>query len=173
MKLGEHSLREHVRFLAPLFGFVAAVWMLRLVVYQAGAPHGVFHVLSVTVATAVAVLLAVVMMHLRGFGSYASVAASTFLLVAWDQLLVSAAIVFTALTGIQDVYSAPEYSFRMSYAAHIGSQMTYGIGWGTLFGAATGCLLLWLLRRAVPLHHARLPLRQSSEAGHRAVKGKA
>lgn len=173
MRLGEHDLREHVRFLSPLFGLIAAVWALRLVVYAAGAPRGVFSVVSVTVATAGAVLLAALMMHQRGFGSYASVVAAALLLVAWDQLLVSLAIVFTALTGIGNVYSAPEYSFGTSYAVHIRGHLTYGIGAGTLFGAAMGCLLLWLLRRMVPVHPARTRYRQSAEAAHRTVKGKA
>lgn len=173
MRLGEHGLREHIRFLSPLFGLIAAVWALRLVVYAAGAPHGVFSVMSVTVATAVAVLLAVLMMHQRGFGSYASVVAAAFLLVAWDQLLVSLAIVFTALTGIENVCSAPDYSFKLSYAVHIWFHLSYGIGAGTLFGAAMGCLLLWLLRRMVPVHPAMTPFRQSAEAAHRTVKGKA
>jgi len=33
---------------------------------------------------------------------------------------------------------------------HIHGHLTFGVGVGTLLGAAEGCLLLWLLRRLVP-----------------------
>ena len=33
---------------------------------------------------------------------------------------------------------------------HVIAHLTFGLGFGELFGAATGCLLLWLLRRLAP-----------------------
>ena len=169
MRIGGHGLRQHVGFLAPLFGLIAAVWLLRLVVYAAGAPAGALSVISVTLATAVAVLLAALLMHLRGFGSYTSVVASAFLLVTWAQLLIVAAIVFAALTGIHDVYSVPPYSGGETYGRHILGHLSFGIGTGTLFGSAMGCLLLWILRRLVPAVPTAPPLQHS--AGSRVAGG--
>jgi len=150
MRIGSHGLREHIRFLMPLFGLIAAVWLLRLVMDKAGAPPTIVKMVSVTVVGAASILLAVLLIHFEAFGSYASVVAAAFLLELWSQLLICGAIAFSALTGTMNIYTAPEYSPRNGQLAHIIGHMTFGLGFGTLFGAGMGCLLLWLLRRIVP-----------------------
>ena len=153
MRIGGHRLREHVRLLAPLFGFVAAVWALRAVVWAAGATKESLwlRLVSVTLAGALSILLAAIMIHRRRFGGYASMVASAFLLMCWEQVLIVAAIAFGALTHTQNVYSAPEFSFGESPWAHAAGHLTFGIGSGTIFGGVMGCLLLWMLRRADPV----------------------
>jgi hypothetical protein len=151
MKIGGHGLREHIHLLKPLFGLIAAVWLLRLVLDKAGTPPTVVRMVSVTVAEAASILLAVLVIHLRAFGSYASVVAAAFLLEFWQQLLICGAIAFSALTGTANIYTAPEYSAHSGPVAHIFGHLTAVLGFGTLFGAAMGCLLLWMLRRIVPV----------------------
>ncbi len=143
------SLRDHIRLLAPLFGLIAAVWLLRLVLAAAGAPGRLVGVVSVTAAVAVSVLLAVLLIHIRRAGSYANVVFSVVLLVLWEEVLIVAAIAFAVLTGSGNVFTAPEYSFphtNPSQLRHIVGHLTFGVGLGTLFGSAMGCLLLWILR---------------------------
>jgi hypothetical protein len=109
--------------------------------------------ISVTTATAVAILLAVVMIHLRKFGGYPNVVAASFLLNIWAQILIIAAIAFSVLTQIPNIYAAPEHSVAGHdpyHLNHMYGQLTFGIGTGTLVGAAGGCLLLFLLRKLVP-----------------------
>jgi len=161
MRFGSHGLREHIRFLMPLFGLIAAVWLLRLVMDKAGAPPTVVRMVSVTVAGAASILLAVVLIHFKGFGSYASVVVASFLLEFWTQLLICSAIAFSALTGTTNIYTAPEYSPGYGPLAHIFGHITFGLGFGTLFGAAMGCLLLWLLRLIVPLAGGKSHLKVS------------
>jgi len=151
MKIGGHGLREHIHLLMPLFGLIAAVWLLRMVLDKAGTPPAIVRMVSVTVAGAASVLLAVLLIHFKAFGSYANVVAATFLLELWEQLLICGAIAFSALTGTANIYAAPEYSFHYPPAAHIVGHLTGALGFGTLFGAAMGCLLLWTLRRIVPV----------------------
>jgi hypothetical protein len=151
MKIGSHGLRDHVRLLTPLFGLIAAVWLLRIVLDKAGSPPTLVRMVSVTVASAASVLLAVLVIHFKAFGSYASVVLAAFLLELWSQLLICAAIAFSALTGTTNIYSAPQYSFHSGPGAHIFGHLTGVLGFGTLFGAAMGCLLLWMLRRIVPV----------------------
>lgn len=155
MKIGGHDLRDHFRLLAPSFGLITAVWLLRLVLDEVGAPHGVVRAFSVLVASAVAVLLAVLLMHAKRFGSYPNVAAAAFLLVFWAQLVIASAIAFAALTGTRNIYTAPEYSFGASHWRHIAGHLTFGVGEGTLLGTAMGSLLLWLLRFLVPAAPAK------------------
>ncbi len=150
MRIGTHGLVDHLRLLAPLFGFIAAVWALRMVVFAAGAPRFSLElrVISVTVAGGLSVLLAVLMIHRRNFGGYASVVAAVFLLSCWEQILISAAIVFTALTGIANVYTGPDFAFVPGLWHHAAGHLTIGIGSSAIFGSVMGCILFWMLRRA-------------------------
>jgi hypothetical protein len=150
MKIGGHGLREHIHLLMPLFGLIAAVWLLRLVLDKAGAPPTVVRIVSVTVAGAASILLAVLLIHFKAFGSYGNVVVAAFLLEFWSQLLICGAIAFSALTGTTNIYTAPEYSFHSCPGKHIFAHLTAVLGFDTLFGAAMGCLLLRILRRLVP-----------------------
>ncbi|MGO9275623.1 MAG: hypothetical protein ACLQOO_36195 [Terriglobia bacterium] len=153
MKIEGHRLRDLVRLLAPLFELIAAVWALRLMVFAAGARPGSvwLHVISVTVTGAVSILLALLMIHHRRFGSYTSVVVAVFLLIAWEELLISAAIAFATITGTVNVYSVAKYSFGRAPWHHIAAQLTLILGSRTILGAAMGCLLLWMLRRVDPM----------------------
>jgi hypothetical protein len=151
MRIGGHGLRDHIHLLMPLFGLIAAVWLLRIVLDKAGSPPTVVRMVSVTVAGAASVLLAALLIHFKAFGSYANVVAAAFLLELWEQLLICGAIAFSALTRTANIYTAPEYSFHSGPVAHIVGHLTGALGFGTLFGAAMGCLLLWMLRRIVPV----------------------
>jgi len=153
MNIEGHRFRDSVRLLAPLFVLIAAVWALRLVVFAAGAEPGSvwLHIISVTVTGAASILLAVLMIHHRRFGSYTSVVAAVFLLIAWEELLISAAIAFASITGTMNVYSLPKYSFGETPWRHIAAQLTLVLGSRTILGSAMGCLLLWMLRRVDPM----------------------
>ncbi len=149
MKIDGHSPRDYLHLLAPLFALLAAVWALRIVVYAAGVTGLALHIISVTLTGRVSILLAVIMIYRRRFGSYASVIASVFLLSCWEEFIISAAILFTMFTGVTNVYSARPFTFGMSSAANLASHLTMGLGSGTLLGAAMGCLLLLILRKLV------------------------
>jgi hypothetical protein len=155
MKICGYGLRDHLRLLAPLFGLIAAVWVLRMVLHAAGAPQFVMRWCSVTVATAACVMLAVFLIHLQRFGSYPNVVLAAFLLACCQQLLIIAAITFAMFTRTHNVYFAPEFSAHLSPAAHILAHLTWVLGLSTLFGSAMGCLVFWLLRRLVPLPASR------------------
>jgi hypothetical protein len=153
MTICGYRLRDHLRLFSPLFGFVAAVWVLRLVLAAAGAPLRVVSVFSVTGAAALAVLFATLMIHMRRFGSYPNVVAASLLIISWGQALIILAIVFSVVTKTNNIFTAPEFSVRGEdpyHLRHIVGHLTFGIGAGTLFGAAAGCFLLWILRLLVP-----------------------
>lgn len=156
MKICGLGLRAHVRLLAPLFGFIVVVWALRWLLDAVDFPHGVVRVLSVTGATSLSILIAVWMIHTRGFGSYPNVVVATLLLVIYEQSLIVLAIAFSVATGIQNVFTRSEYSMPDDprHIRHMLGQLTFGIGAGMLFGAATGCLMLWLLRKLLPHNRA-------------------
>ena len=156
MKVCGRSLRDHIRLLAPLFGFITVVWALRLGLEAAEVSHGIVRIFSLTAATSLAILIAVWLIHTKRFGSYPNVVVASLLLVVFEQFLIITAICFAALTKTENVFTRPEYSPPDDpyHVKHILGQLTFGIGAGMLFGAATGCLMLWLLRTLVP---ARAP----------------
>lgn len=146
-------MRDHVRLLGPLFGFIAAVFALRMIMAAADTPLWATRMVSVTTATSLSILLAALLFHTRRFGSYANVVVSSLLLNIWSEALVVSAILFATLTKTSNVYVAPAFSIPGDdplHLKHIYAHLTYGIGTGTLTGAAVGCLFLWLLRRIAP-----------------------
>ena len=162
MKIGGHGLREHVRLLMPLFGLITAVWLLRLVMDKAGTPPAIVRIrqrdrgqaqprscLPCCSSTSNALAAMRTSWWQLSFWS------------VWSQLLICSAIAFSALTGTANIYTAPEYSPRSGPLAHIFGHMTFGLGLGTLFGPAMGCLLLWLLRHIVPAAGGKTHLRTS------------
>lgn len=157
MKIGEHGLIEHLKLLVPLLGLVAAVWVIRIVLDVTGFPPRFVRAISVTGAASLAILLAATLIHVRRFGSYPSVVVASLALVIWGQLLIVVAIAFSVISGWENVFTAPEFSIPGDdpfHFRHILGHLTFGVGAGTLYGAATGCLLLWFLRRFVPMRPA-------------------
>lgn len=153
MRIGEHGLIDHLRLLRPMFVFIAAVWLLRIFLDLAGASGTLVNAASVTGAAALAVLISVLLIHVKRFGSYASVVLVSFLNVVWGQVLVVLAIAFSVLTHTENIFTAPEYSMPAQdpyHLHHILGHLTLVLGAGTLFGAAVGCFLLWVLRVLVP-----------------------
>ena len=152
MNICGRGLRDHIRLLAPLFGFITVVWALRWALDAAGVSQGLVRVFSVTGATSLAVLIAVWMIHTRRFGSYPNVVVASLLLVVFEQVIIVAAIAFSVVSKIENVFTRPEFSRPddPNHVKHILGQLTFGIGAGILLGTATGCLMLWLLRRLVP-----------------------
>jgi hypothetical protein len=110
----------------------------------------------VTGATSLAILIAVWLIHTRRFGSYPNVVVASLLLVVFEQALIVGAIAFSVVSKIDNVFTKPEFSRPddPSHVKHILGQLTFGVGAGILLGAATGCLMLWLLRMLVPRDRA-------------------
>jgi len=153
MRIGRHRLRDHILLMRPMFVLIAAVWMLRLILAAANSPEWITRVTSVTTTIAVAVLLAVLLIHFKRFGGYASVIVSAFLFNLWAQALIIIAILLSYFTGTENVYTALEYSLPgapNSHLEHVYAHLTFGIGIGTLVGTTFGCLMLFLLRRLGP-----------------------
>jgi len=146
-------MREHTRMLAPLFGLIFAIWLLRLVVGSMDASPRILAVLSVTAATSLSMLLAAALIHFRQFGSYPNVVVSSFLIALFSQLLIIGAVVFAVITGTENIFTAARFSVPDDphHIKHIVGQLTFGVGSGILLGSATGCLILFLLRILVPV----------------------
>lgn len=146
MRIGERSFGEHFRLLVPLLIFIAAVGILRLIFYELLGFSWIVRVMSVTVATAVSVLLATFLIYRKRFGGYANVLVSTFLLVSWGHIFTVLMILLAIWSGGHNVFTAPEYSHPLTHAQHIIGHLTFGIGIGNLIGGGLACLFFLLLK---------------------------
>lgn len=154
MKIQGQSFGAHLRLVRPFLWFIAAVWLLRLTLPAFSPPAWIISLFSVHLAVSISVLVVVVLIFWRQFGSYANVVFSTFLLVAWGELLVSAAILFAVMTGIENIFIYPEFSLANDpyHLKHVIGHLTFSLGGGTLVGSAMGCLLFYLLGSFFPGH---------------------
>lgn len=153
MMISGRSLREHVYLLTPLFGLIAAVWVLRWSLYQIGLPLSLARWLSVTATVPICILLASLLIHFKRFGGYINAVVAAILLVLWSQLLIVAAILVSVVTGIENIYTLPEFSVLgpdQNHIRHIWGQLTFGIGFESLSGSLIACLFLFMLRRLSP-----------------------
>ena len=153
MKIHGHTLRDYFRLLAPLFALIAIVWALRLLLSMIGTPLWIVRLVSVSIALALAVVLAVLLIHVRRFGGYPHVFLVSFLLVVWREVLIIGAILFSVATGRENIFTAPEFSIPEKdphHIHHILGHLTFDIGAGVLLSGLMGCLFLWMLRKIVP-----------------------
>jgi hypothetical protein len=146
MRIGEHGMREHLRLLLPAFIIVTGIWVLRLIVAASGIPFWMTRMVSVSLATTLSILLSVILIHVRRFGSYPSVVVASLLINASAQILIALAIFYSVLTGADNIYTVPEFSMTRNQMIHIYGHLTFGIAIGTFVGAAVGSFFLWLLR---------------------------
>ena len=150
MSAREPTFRQLVRLLGPLFGVILAVWFLRVLLAAAGATGWLVASLSITGIVPVSTLLAVLLIHVKRAGGYAQVVQASVLLAAAGQLLVSIAIAFTMATGVENVFSAPEFTPPHStHLLHLYTHLLVIIPFG-LIGSIVGCFFLWLVRVLMP-----------------------
>lgn len=153
MNISNRSITEHIRLLTPFFGIIAAIFVLRLLVGFMNPPGWVLSLISLSLIVPVTIVLMAIMIHSRRFGGYPSVVFSTFLLVAWSQIIIVLAIIFSLMTGMENIYTAPEFSIQGEdpyFSRHIFGHLTFGIGLETIFGSILGSLVLYMLRRTSP-----------------------
>ncbi len=145
------KIGSQIRILTPLFLLAAAFWAIRIVLGAAGAPSWLLATFSATVVIPLTVFLATLGIYARKEASYGAVLISALFLVSFAQLLICSTILFSLLTGIHTIYTAPEFSpfEQPGHVLHLLSHLL-AIPVGTLFGFAMGGLVLWVLRKMVP-----------------------
>ncbi len=134
--------------LLPGFVLISAVFLLRLILDAAHLPGLLVRILSLSAVTPLAIILATILLHSRSQATYSRVFAGSFLLVVWTQLLIVFAILFFLATGVDNIYTAPEFSLPNdpNHLHHIGGHLVT-IPFATLVGGGVGSMVLWLLRR--------------------------
>lgn len=104
------SVTQYLGFQKVVLALIVLAWLVRLTLSLTGTPNASAKWISVTVVLLLGVVYYGVAVHTRGFGSYKQL----YPLVLFQSLvgegLVALAIALAILTGVDNIYTAPEYS---------------------------------------------------------------
>lgn len=154
MKVNGRTLSEHLRLLKPFFWVLALVWALRYVVALAGGPTWLVRSFSLIFLAPILIAVMVLVVHIRRFGGYSNVIVATFLLTFFVHLLIASGILLTETMGIERVMR-PSVRHAPPTLTHAIGHLTFGLGMGTILGAALASILLFVLRMVVPKDRSR------------------
>ena len=120
------SLSEYIKFQKIFLIITVAVGLIRLGMSMAGVPNSIATYFSMTAVSLVGIVYYAISVHTKGFGSYKQV----FILLAIQSTLanviVSLGITITALTGVINIFSAPEFSGGANPWIHAGTHLVLG-----------------------------------------------
>ncbi len=139
MRIFGKSLLEYIDFARWILILIAAVGVSRLILSLAGLPNSEVKWLSVTVAVIIGMLYCAVAVHTSGFGSYTHLLPLLVLLGIVGNVIVAGGILLAMAMGVDNIYSAPEYSGGVD-----GKTWTHA-GAHILLGSVIGPLFLWLV----------------------------
>ena len=135
------SLSEYIKFQKIFLIVTVAVGLIRLGMSMAGVPNSIATYFSMTAVSLVGIVYYAIAVHTKGFGSYMQV----FILVAIQSTLanviVSLGIAITAVTGVINIFSTPEFSGAAAPWPHAASHL--------LLGPTVIALVYWII--SVPL----------------------
>jgi len=142
------SLSEYVSFSRLFLILIPLVGLLRLGLSLQGVPVSTVRWFSMSVVGIIAVIYYAIRVHTSGFGSYKQLFALLVLQGLVSQVFIILAIVLTMLTGVENIFSAPE--FGGSQWIHVIAHLFLAIPFGALVSWGIGSLILLIARKVAP-----------------------
>jgi hypothetical protein len=151
MTIFGRPLSDYVRFCKPFLVLIPIVGILRLALSVSGEPNSTVKWLSVTALTWIGVFYYAVRVHTSGFGSYKQFLPICVLLNLAAQAVIISGIIVAIVTGVGNIYSAPEYAFGGDGKTwlHVGAHLGIGTIAGSLVPWLIGSLVLFATRKLV------------------------
>jgi hypothetical protein len=165
MKIFGKSLGEYVRFSKVFTILIAVIGITRLALSLGGAPDAVTAWFSMTAVLWIGVVYYAIRVHTSGFGAYRHLLPVVALLNITSQTISIAAIIIAVFTGVDNVFSAPEFSFGADGKTwfHAGAHLVLGTTAGTIIPWLIGSLVLFIStkltgnsRTGAPAHTAKV-----------------
>ena len=149
MKVWGKSFAEYVAFQKPIIILIIVVGLLRLALSLGGIPTGTVKWVSLTLVSVIGFFYCAILVPLRGFGSYKHLLPLYFIQSMAGNLIIAGSIVLSALTGRENIYSAPEYSGPLASNPwlHAGGHLLDGLIVGPLIGWLFGSLIMWIVQK--------------------------
>ena len=144
-------LSDYVRFCKPFLVLIPIVGILRLALSISGEPNSSVKWVSMTALTWIGVLYYAVRVHTSGFGGYKQFLPICVLLNLAAQAVAILGIIVAIVTGVGNIYSAPEYAFGGDGKTwlHVGAHLGIGTIAGSLVPWVIGSLVLFVSRKLV------------------------
>ncbi|MBI4382395.1 MAG: hypothetical protein HY574_14555 [candidate division NC10 bacterium] len=145
------GLSEYVAFTRLFLGLILVVGIVRLALSFGGVPNSTAKWLSITAVVWIGVLYYSIRVHTSRFGSYKQLLPIYVLQGLVAQAIIVPAIVIAILTGSDNIYSAPEYSFGGDGKTwlHAGAHLVLGTTIGPLVGWLVACLIMFATKKLV------------------------
>jgi hypothetical protein len=142
-------LSEYIAFSKPFLGLILVVGIARLALSLSGVPNSIAKWLSITAVMWIGVLYYSIRLHTSGFGSYKHLLPICILQSCVAQVIIVPAIVMAILTGNDNIYSAPEFSFGRDGKTwvHVAAHLGLGTTIGPLIGWLVGCLIMFATKK--------------------------
>lgn len=141
MSLFGKNLNDYIQFAKVILILTAGVGLIRLSLSLAGAPETVTVWFSLNGVTVLAIVYFPIRVHKSGFGGYRQVLVLLAMHLLVAALIIAAGISITAVTGIDNIFSIPEFSGASGTQApnHWFHAATHLIGGPTIYA-----LMAWI-----------------------------
>jgi hypothetical protein len=142
------SFSEYVSFSKLFLILIPLVGLLRLGLSLQGVPVETVRWFSMSVVGLIAVIYYAIRVHTSGFGSYKQLLVLFVLQSLVAQAVSVLAIVLTMITGVENVFSAPEFGGSQWF--HVIAHLIFATPIGALMSWAFGSLILLITRKVSP-----------------------
>lgn len=140
-------LSEYVAFCGAFLFLIPLTGLVRLGLSLSGTPNSTARWISMTALIWIAVLYLSVRIHTTGFGSYRHLLVICVLLNLTTQSVSILAILIAIVTGTQNIFSVPEYSFGTNPMVHLAMHLFVGTIAGSLVPWLIGSVVLAVTRK--------------------------
>ena len=142
-------LSEYVAFARVFLAMILVVGIARLALSLGGAPNDVARWISISVVMWIGIFYYAIRVQTTGFGTYRHLLPIYFLQSLAAQAVIVPGIIIAILTGHDNIFSIPEYSFGSDGKtwAHVAAHLFVGTTIGSLVGWLVGCLVLFVTRK--------------------------
>jgi hypothetical protein len=142
------KFQEYIHFQRWILILIAAVFVLRLGLSLAGVTFSQARWVSINLVLLVGLMYCSVAVHTRGFGSYKQLFGLLFVQTAFAHALIAVGIILGIVTGIDNIYTAPEVSGGSSGRSWV-HVIAHVLGMVVLpvFAWLVGSMILFLAKR--------------------------
>jgi hypothetical protein len=139
-------LSEYVAFAKVFLALILVVGIARLALSLGGAPNAAAKWVSITAVIWIGILYFAVKVATTSFGTYRHLLPIYFLEMLAAQVVIVPAIILAIVTGHDNIFSIPEYSFGADGKnwGHVAAHLFIGTTAGSLVGWLAGCLILFV-----------------------------
>lgn len=126
MKVFGKSLSEYIAFQKIFLIATAVVGLIRLGMSMAGVPDSIATFFSMTAVSLVGIVYFAIWVHIKGFGSYQHVFVLLAIQSSLANIIVAFGIAITAVTGVMNIFSTPEFGGAAEPWSHAASHLALG-----------------------------------------------